>query len=135
MTKSSSQVTGNTGLYLVCYELSKRGWNVVPTSRNARGVDVLIYSQDGQKRYTIQVKALSDLSAVPFGSNLENQIADFFVICTQVSSNAPRFFIAETTQLVSKVTKQTKEAKDSYWLEKTDYLEFEGLWEKIGNGF
>src|SRR6266699_1436173 len=40
------QTIGNIGLYFVCYQLSRRGWNVMPTARNARGVDVLIYSQD-----------------------------------------------------------------------------------------
>jgi len=30
----SKQIVGNTGLYYVCYELSKRGWNVMPTARN-----------------------------------------------------------------------------------------------------
>ena len=28
--KLPPQITGNTGLYYVCYELSKRGWNVMP---------------------------------------------------------------------------------------------------------
>jgi transposase len=44
---------------IACYELSKRGWNVLPTSRNARGIDIVIYSQDAVRKYTIQVKALS----------------------------------------------------------------------------
>jgi hypothetical protein len=35
------QVTGNTGLYYCCYRLSLLGWNVMPTARNARGVDIL----------------------------------------------------------------------------------------------
>ena len=34
--KKSNQIVGNVGLYYVCYELSKRGWNVLPTSRNAK---------------------------------------------------------------------------------------------------
>lgn len=43
--KLPKQVVGNVGLYYVCYELSKRGWNVLPTSRNAKGVDIIIYNQ------------------------------------------------------------------------------------------
>jgi len=31
------QLVGNAGLYYVCYELSKRGWNVMPTSRMREG--------------------------------------------------------------------------------------------------
>jgi hypothetical protein len=38
-----NQAVGNVGLYYVCYRLSCLGWNVMPTARNARGVDILIY--------------------------------------------------------------------------------------------
>ena len=34
------QITGNIGLYYTCYQLSRLGWNVMPTSRNARGIDI-----------------------------------------------------------------------------------------------
>jgi hypothetical protein len=51
------QVVGNTGLYYVCYEPSKRGWNVLPTSRNAKGVDIVIYGQKAGRKFTIQVKS------------------------------------------------------------------------------
>ena len=34
--KVANQVVGNIGLYYICYELCRRGWNVMPTSRNAR---------------------------------------------------------------------------------------------------
>jgi hypothetical protein len=43
-----SQVTSNVGLYYVCYQLAKRGWNVMPTSRNAIGVDIIIYNYDAR---------------------------------------------------------------------------------------
>jgi hypothetical protein len=65
MEKISRQVIGNTGLYYVCYELSKRGWNVLPTSRNARGVDIVIYSQKARRKLTIQVKSLRKRNPAP----------------------------------------------------------------------
>ena len=34
--KLDAQVVGNVGLYYVCYKLSRLGWNVMPTARNAR---------------------------------------------------------------------------------------------------
>jgi hypothetical protein len=33
------QVTGNVGMYFAAYRLSQMGWNVMPTARNARGID------------------------------------------------------------------------------------------------
>ena len=59
--KRDNQVTGNIGLYYVCYQLSKHGWNVMPTARNARGIDIVAYPSDvNAGRYVgIQVKTLS----------------------------------------------------------------------------
>ena len=48
-TQLDKQVTGNVGLYYCCYQLSLRGWNVMPTARNAKGVDIVIYNADATK--------------------------------------------------------------------------------------
>jgi hypothetical protein len=63
--KLTTQNVGNVGLYYVCYQLSRRGWNVMPTARNARGVDVVIYNQDATRTHTLQVKTLSKRYGVP----------------------------------------------------------------------
>ena len=39
------------------------------TSRNARGIDIVIYSQDAVRKHTIQVKALSKRAPVPLVIN------------------------------------------------------------------
>ena len=49
------QITGNLGLYYCCYKLSLLGWNVMPTARNARGVDIIAYSSDASRFQGIQV--------------------------------------------------------------------------------
>ena len=36
--KHEPQIIGNIGMFYACYRLSCLGWNVMPTSRNARGV-------------------------------------------------------------------------------------------------
>gem|GEM_PF-3520205 len=41
-----TQVTGNIGLYYACYQLSRMGWNAMPTARNARGIDIIAYNRD-----------------------------------------------------------------------------------------
>ena len=52
-SKLPPQLVGDAGLYYICFELSKRGWNVMPTSRNAKGVDVVIYNKDSSQTHTI----------------------------------------------------------------------------------
>ena len=63
--KLNLQVTGNVGLYYTCYHLSRMGWNVMPTARNARGIDLIAYNQDGSKFIGVQVKSLSKRNPVP----------------------------------------------------------------------
>lgn len=82
---ANQQTVGNIGLFYVCYRLSRLGWNVMPTSRNARGVDIVVCSEDASRTHTIQVKTLSKGSPVPLGTKLDHLFADFVVVCRQVS--------------------------------------------------
>jgi len=133
--KSSKQIVGNAGLFYVCYELSKRGWNCLPTTRNAKGVDVVIYSQDAKKSYTIQVKALSKRNPVPFGKK-PNLIADFVAVVINVmdEEKLPEVFIIKTEDVKKRLHKGEKNRRVSYWLQPKDYEKFKEKWEIIGDG-
>ena len=76
------QVVGNVGLYYAAYQLSQRGWNVMPTSRNARGVDILAYDMRAQNYLGIQVKALSKRNPVPLGRSIDRDrfMGDWWII-------------------------------------------------------
>ena len=78
------QITGNVGLYYCSYRLSLVGWNVMPTARNARGVDIIAYNADASRFLGIQVKSLSKRSPVPLGNSLSKCMGDFWVILTKV---------------------------------------------------
>lgn len=56
------QITGNVGLYYCCYRLSLMGWNVMPTARNARGVDLIAYDHDASRMISIQVSPPDEYS-------------------------------------------------------------------------
>jgi hypothetical protein len=126
------QVVGSIGLYCVCYELSKRGWNVLPTSRNARGVDIVIYNQRATQTHTIQVKALSKKSSVPLGNNLGNLIAEYLIICRNVFDEKPEIFIAKVNEIKKRIGKGVKDGRVSYWLVEKKYEIFKDKWDKIG---
>jgi len=128
----SKQLTGNVGLFYVCLELSKLGWNVLLTSRNAKGVDVVVYSEEAKRTRTIQVKALSGLEAVSIGKNVNSLIADFVVICRMVLEPKPEVFILTNKEAKSIIHSQND---GSHWLEKKDYEAFRNDdWSNIGNG-
>jgi hypothetical protein len=132
----NNQVVGNVGLYYVCYRLSLLGWNVMPTARNARGVDIVIYNQDASRTHTIQVKALSRHSPVPLGGKIERLFGDFFVICRNVSSEVPECFILTPAEVRQLAHRGEKDGVTSYWLQPKQYEndEFREQWQRIGQG-
>src|SRR5215212_7981774 len=87
------QTVGNVGLYYVCYRLSRLGWNVMPTARNARGIDIVTYSADAKRKMTIQVKSLSKRAPVPLGTTLDHLFADFVIVCRPFLRDQPECFI------------------------------------------
>src|SRR5260370_11445023 len=80
LKKLSNQIVGNAGLYYGCFKLSLDGWNVIPTSRNARGIDILAYSQTGKRFLTVLGKALSNPVPVPLGKTLPVFIPEHILI-------------------------------------------------------
>ena len=77
----SSQIKGNIGLFYVCYELSRRGFNVVPTSRNTRAVDLIIGTADFKRHATVQIKATTINMGIPFATKKQaSTLKDAMVI-------------------------------------------------------
>ena len=130
------QLTGNAGLYYTCYHLSLLGWNVMPTARNARGVDIIAYSQDTTGKLAIQVKALSKRNPVPLGTSLEKVMGDFWVIVNKVTSSTPSAFIMLPAEVKELAHRGEKEGRVSFWLQPTSYDQesFKEKWERIGHG-
>jgi S-adenosylhomocysteine hydrolase len=135
MARVPNQIVGNAGLYFVCYELTKRGWNVLPTCRNARGVDIVIYSEDARRTHTVQVKALSAADPVPLGASPGPQMANFFVICTKVMTDAPEVFVLDGREIAGLAHRNEKAGAVSYWLEPKSYAGHKDRWELIGTGY
>lgn len=51
-----SQLTGMRGVYLVAAELSRHGLIASPTSRSAKGADILVTDQHCSHSFSVQVK-------------------------------------------------------------------------------
>jgi len=129
------QITGNAGLYYCCYRLSLLGWNVMPTSRNARGVDIIAYNSDATKFIGVQVKALSKRNPVPLGTSLEKVMGDFWVVINRVAS-APTAFVLRPSEVKKHAHRGEKHGRVSFWLQPTDYeqAQFREAWDRIGRG-
>ena len=56
---SNKQVTGMRGVYLVAAEMSRQGFIASPTSRSARGADILCTDAECKRAFSVQVKTKS----------------------------------------------------------------------------
>lgn len=133
----SQQRTGNIGLFYVCYRLSRLGWNVLPTSRNAKGIDLLTYSEDGTRRLTFQVKSLAKRDPVPLGSKLESAaLADYWIICRRVLAEVPECFVLTPDEVYGLAqTGRSQRGEVSYWLQPRAYeADYRENWDRIGSG-
>lgn len=130
-----TQITGNIGLFYVCYELSRKGWNVMPTSRNARGIDIVGYNNDGRKFIGIQVKTLSQRSPVPLGNTLEKIMGDFWIIVNNVVDSLC-IYILQPKEVIKLAHRGERDGRVSYWLQPIDYEidKFKDAWHRIGRG-
>lgn len=130
--KVDNQVTGNSGLYYTCFKLSCMGWNVMPTSRNAQGVDIIAYSQDGTHFIGVQVKTLTKRNPVPLGKNIDRIMGHFWVIVNNVPSG-PKAFILLPEEIKKFARKGEKDGRVSYWLRPSEYDTdvFGEAWDRI----
>jgi len=91
----------------------------MPTTRNARGIDVVAYSRDGKRYLGIQVKTLSKRARVPLGKSLENLFGDFWVIISKVASE-PTAFILTPDEVRRLAHRGERNNRVSYWLQPKD---------------
>jgi hypothetical protein len=128
------QLTGNAGMYHVARELSRRGWHVMPTVRNARGADLYAASADEKDVLPIQSKALSKKMSVPLGASLENLRSPWWIITVNANSPTPTCYVL-TLEEVKAAAYEGKTGAASYWLEAKSYMraEFEEQWDRLGN--
>jgi len=108
----NKQITGNAGLFYVAYKLSTMGWNVLPTSRNAKGIDIVAYSEDFKVIKKVQVKSFSKIDAVNIGKNKDMLPADFYVMVSCIYTKPEAYIL--TAEDVSGLLTQDK---SGYWLE------------------
>lgn len=131
-----SQVVGNIGMYYAAYCLSQWGWNVMPTSRNARGIDLLVYDATADRKRSIQVKALSKRNPVPLGKSIKNLMGDWWIIVAKATTTKPECFVMKPDEVRRLAHRGEKDGMVSFWLQPNQYDtdEFRERWDRIGRG-
>ncbi|MFA5238917.1 MAG: hypothetical protein WC476_04305 [Phycisphaerae bacterium] len=105
----------------------------MPTSRNARGIDIIAYNTDCSRTIGIQVKTLSRKSPVPLGTSVARMIGDFWIIVNDVM-NKPESYIMLPQEVKNLAHRGEKEGRVSYWLQPSAYCvdKFHEAWNRIG---
>lgn len=116
-SKTDTQIVGNIGMYYACYELSRLGWNVMPTARNAKGIDIIIYTPDGKRFLGIQVKNLSKRNPIPVGSSLEKVMGDYWIVVVNIEKEKPDVYIFKPDE----VKQLAHKSGESWWIEPPVY--------------
>jgi len=118
---SKGQLTGMAGVYYAAAELSKMGFIVTPTARNAQGIDLLIANHNGPRVYSAQVKT----NAKTFGfwllseKNTSLQSKTLFYIFINLRKTGVEYYVVPSKLVVSKIlvskSKSKKTGKESTW--------------------
>jgi hypothetical protein len=116
-----TQVVGNIGMYYAAYRQSQMGWNVMPTSRNARGIDLVAYDERADRKLGIQVKALSKRNPVPLGKSIDAFMGDLWIIVTKAVTASPVCLIMTPEQVKRLVHRGVKEGRVTFWLQPKQY--------------
>lgn len=127
-----NSMTGNAGLNYAAWQLSRRGWHVMPTIRNARGSDLIVTDADESLFFGVQSKALTKRTAVPLGKSIDWLRSEWWVITVCANSDRPVCFILRK-QEVQQLASQDANG-GAYWLNPPAYDrdEFREAWDRIG---
>ena len=125
------QVTGNSGLYFAAWHLSRRGWHVMPTVRNARGSDLIVTNSDETLYFGVQSKALSKRVPVPLGHSLETLRSAWWIITIHANTDNPVCFIMRLDEVRTLAFRSKNEG--AYWLQPNGYdrAEFREAWQRL----
>lgn len=125
--------TGNAGLNYAAWQLSRRGWHVMPTIRNAKGSDLFVTNEDETMSFGVQSKALSKRDAVSLRPNLEDLRSDWWIVTTFANSDTPTCYILRLDEVRALASQDKNGGKR--WLEAKDYErdEFREAWHRLGS--
>lgn len=129
--RNQSQITGNAGLNYAAWQLSRRGWHVMPTIRNAKGSDMFITNHDESQFLGVQSKAISSRYAIRLGLNLDELRSDWWIITMHANSASPTCYILNIAEVRS-LALQDKNG-GMWWLEPKMYDrdEFREAWHRL----
>jgi len=121
------QLIGNAGIFYVSYKLTTLGWNVLITSRNTKGPDMVIISRSGKEQHTVQIKSsIRNCRTVNVGNPKNFRMSDFAVLCVNLKSGDPSMYISKTTDFI------LNSSKAGHYIKPKDYIKYKNNFKVLG---
>jgi hypothetical protein len=95
--KLPQRLVRDAGVFYVCHRLSQMGWNARPSIRYAKGPNVAIDSEDGERAWRVKVRSFSKRAPVPLGK--DPAIDADWVVCTRVRTDSPECYVMTSAEL------------------------------------
>ena len=99
-------ITGMTGVYCTAAELSRQGYVVSPTSRSARGTDLLVTDRSCLNAWSVQVKTNATKRnswQVGREDTLVGSPTHLFVFVTLKGRDRPSYMVVSSTDVATRV--------------------------------
>jgi len=130
---SKSQLTGMTGVYLVAAQLSMRGFVASPTSRSARGADILVTNQHCTRAYSVQVKTnASTFSFWLLSEHAKNMVSDshiYVLVNLRKSGTVVEYFVVPSNVIAERMGSAQQGKGTWHAIGCKDVKEFENRWD------
>jgi hypothetical protein len=135
---SKSQLSGMRGVYLVAAELSRLGFIASPTSRSARGADILATDCECKRAFSIQVKTSSPSLywlLTPHAKTTASP-THIYVFVHIKDRDPPDFYVVPSAVVARKMWIEPQKG-GSVWYSFTleDAKPFKDKWDVLGNAY
>lgn len=134
---SKGQLTGMTGVYIVAAELSRRGFIACPTSRSARGADILVTDQNCKHACSIQVKTnAKNASFWLLNPHTKEMVSPTHLyVLVNLLKEGYEFYITPSKIVARRMDGPITQGKSTWYSISRDRVkEFKNKWELLGEG-
>ncbi len=90
---NANQLTGNIALFHAAWQLSRQGWNVMPTTRSAKGADLILTKPDESEVRFVQVKGVKGKGNIFLKPNLEGLQSAWWIIVSYAETAQPVSYV------------------------------------------
>jgi len=114
---TQTQLTGMTGVYLAAAELSHRGFIVSPTSRSARGADLLVTDQDCRKAWPVQVKTNAEKRStwsLSEGDSAFHSDSHLYVFVNLKGGSRPEYMVVASQHVTDKMKRGVNSSRSYF---------------------